>query len=68
MEHFAAGVRSDEQIAREHEGPPRDDFVEPGEHDTFAFALDPRGRLVWDSGDLEGDHLVAILSELVPDD
>ena len=32
-QHFAAGVRSDEEIAREYSGPPRDDFVAQGEHD-----------------------------------
>lgn len=28
----------------------------------------PRGRLLWDSGELDGDHLVAVLSERVSDD
>lgn len=65
---FAAGVRTEAEVAREHAGPPRDDFVAPGEHRSFAFALDARGRLVWDSGDLGGDHLVAILAERVSDD
>lgn len=66
--HFAAGVRPEADLAREREGPPRDDFVAPGEHHSFAFAVDPRGRLLWESGDLDGDHLVAVLSERVPDD
>ncbi len=66
--HFAAGVRADVELAREYEGAPREDFVAPGEHGSFAFAVDPRGRLRWESGDLAGDHLVAILSERVSDD
>ena len=66
--HFAKGVRDEADLAREYRGAPREDFVAPGEHDSFAFALDPRGRLVWDSNEIEGDHVVAILGERVPDD
>jgi len=67
-EHFATGVRPEAELAREHAGPPREDFVASGEHESFAFAVDPRGRLVWESGDLDGDHLVAVLTERVSDD
>jgi 2,5-diamino-6-(ribosylamino)-4(3H)-pyrimidinone 5'-phosphate reductase len=66
--HFASGVRDEAEVAREYNGPPRDDFVAPGEHESFAFALDPRGRLEWQSGDVAGDHVVAILDERVSDD
>lgn len=69
MEPFAGGTRSDEEVAREHAGgAPRDDFRAPGDHDSFAFAVDPSGRLAWASNDLDGDHVVAILSERVSDD
>jgi riboflavin biosynthesis pyrimidine reductase len=67
-QHFAAGARPAAELAREHEGAPREDFVAPGEHDSFALVVDPRGRLLWESGDLDGDHLVAILTERVSDD
>jgi riboflavin biosynthesis pyrimidine reductase len=66
--HFASGVRDDADVAREYAGPSRDDFVAPGEHDSFAFALDPRGKLLWESADIDGDHVVAILNERVSDD
>ncbi|HEU4630555.1 MAG TPA: RibD family protein [Gemmatimonadaceae bacterium] len=66
--HFAAGVRAEDEVAREHTGAPREDFVAPGDHESFAIAIDPRGRLVWESGELDGDHVVAILSERVSDD
>ena len=66
--HFAKGVRDEADVAREYRGAPREDFVAPGEHESFAFALDPRGRLVWDSNEIDGDHVVTILSERVPDD
>ena len=67
-EHFAQGTRSKLEIAREHKGAPREDFVAPGEHDSFAFALDPQGKLAWKTNDIDGDHVVTILSERVSDD
>ena len=66
--HFAAGVRSDGEVAQTHKGAPREDFVAPGDHDSFAFAVDSRGRLFWESADLNGDHVVAVLSERVSDE
>jgi 2,5-diamino-6-(ribosylamino)-4(3H)-pyrimidinone 5'-phosphate reductase len=68
MEAFAKHVRSDAEVARERAGGERrDDFRAPGAHDSFAFAIDPRGRLAWESNDIAGDHVVAVLSERVPD-
>lgn len=67
-EHFAQGVRSGAEVAREHHGAPRDDFRAPGEHASFAFAVDGRGRLAWKTNDIDGDHVVAVLSERVSDE
>jgi Pyrimidine reductase, riboflavin biosynthesis len=67
-QHFATGVRSDDEVAREHRGAPRESFIAPGRHDSYAFVVDPHGKLRWESGDLDGDHLVAILTERVSDD
>jgi riboflavin biosynthesis pyrimidine reductase len=67
-QHFAQRRRTAAEIAREHDGPPREDSVAPGEHESFAFALDSHGRLAWASSDIDGDHLVAILSERVSDE
>lgn len=50
------------------QGRAREDFVAPGAPDSFAFALDEHGRLAWDSNDIDGDHVVAVLSERVSDD
>jgi 2,5-diamino-6-(ribosylamino)-4(3H)-pyrimidinone 5'-phosphate reductase len=69
MEPFAKRVRSEAEVAREHAGSAlRDDFRAPGAHDSFAFAIDPGGRLAWESSDIDGDHVVAILSERVSDE
>ena len=66
--HFAAGRRADAEVARVHAGAPREDFIAPGDHDSFAIALDPLGKLVWDAGEVEGDHVVTVLTHLVSDE
>lgn len=69
MEPFAKRVRSEAEVMREHSGgAPREDFLAPGAHASFAFAVDSRGRLAWESNDIDGDHVVAIVSERVSDD
>ena len=67
-QHFAQGTRSEADVRKEHHGAPREDFVAPGEHESYAFALDEHGKLAWDSNDIDGDHVVAILSERVSDE
>lgn len=69
MEPFAGAVRSDVEVARTHRGTsPRDDHVAAGKHESFAFAVDPGGRLAWTTNDIDGDHVVAIVSERVSDE
>ncbi len=63
--HFAAGVRSNGEIADQLAEGAREDWVAPGDHDSFAIALDPLGKLRWESGDIEGDHLIVVLSNRV---
>ena len=36
--------------------------------ESYAISVDTRGKLRWSSGDLDGDHLICILSERVPED
>jgi 2,5-diamino-6-(ribosylamino)-4(3H)-pyrimidinone 5'-phosphate reductase len=67
-QHFAQGVRSDAEIAHQYHGAPREDFVAPGKHESYAFAVDTHGRLAWDTNDIDGDHVVAILCERVSDE
>jgi 2,5-diamino-6-(ribosylamino)-4(3H)-pyrimidinone 5'-phosphate reductase len=61
-QHFASGARSEAEVAREYAGAAREDFVAAGDHESYAIALDPRGRLTWESGDMDGDHVVVVLS------
>lgn len=46
---------------------PRTDFVARAGARSYAIAIDPRGRLRWESAALGGDHAVAVLTEAVPD-
>jgi 2,5-diamino-6-(ribosylamino)-4(3H)-pyrimidinone 5'-phosphate reductase len=63
MEPFAKGMRSEQEVRRKYTGrKARDDFSAPGQHESFAFAVDPSGRLAWESNNIDGDHVVAILS------
>jgi 2,5-diamino-6-(ribosylamino)-4(3H)-pyrimidinone 5'-phosphate reductase len=68
MEPFAGGLRAEAEVARQHTGAQRDDFVAAGAHDSFAFAIDASGRLAWGTNDIDGDHVVALLSERVSDE
>ena len=69
MEPFAGSVRSEGEVAREHPGSaPREDFLAPGEHDSFAFAVHASARVAWEWNYVDCDHVVAILSERVSDD
>lgn len=65
MEAFAGGVRSEDDVAREHDGAPRDDFRAPVDAAGFALAVDPSGRLAWRENEIDGDHVVAILTQRV---
>jgi riboflavin biosynthesis pyrimidine reductase len=68
MEAFAKRTRSEAEVAVGYRGPARDDFVAPGKHSSFAFAVDPVGRLAWAVNDIGGDHVVAVLTERVSED
>jgi 2,5-diamino-6-(ribosylamino)-4(3H)-pyrimidinone 5'-phosphate reductase len=68
MEPFAGAARSDADITREYVGPPRDDYIAPGDHESFAVAIDPSGRLAWKENNIDGDDVVAVLTERVSDE
>lgn len=67
-QHFSQRTRPDLDVVQQYHGPPRDDFGAPGRHESYAFAVDTHGRLAWETNDIEGDHVVAILCERVSDE
>jgi riboflavin biosynthesis pyrimidine reductase len=69
MEPFAGKVRPDADVARRHTGTAaRLDFIAPGQFDSYAVAVDPKGKLAWTSAEIEGDHVVTVVGRGVSDD
>jgi hypothetical protein len=48
QQHFAQGTRAEAEVMKEHKGAPREDFIAPGKHESYAFALDEHGKLALD--------------------
>lgn len=44
---------------------PKTDFVAPHARSNYAIALDPSGKLYWQTNVIDGDHVVAVLTEQV---
>jgi riboflavin biosynthesis pyrimidine reductase len=66
MEPYAGKARVPARRNREHIA--REDFI--AEHDTssYAIAIDPSGKLTWRASDIDGEHVITILTEAVSDD
>lgn len=64
MEPYA-GKASVPRRTKEHI--PRTDFIAPHASKSFAIAIDPSGKLRWTKSDIDGEHVITILSESVPD-
>lgn len=47
---------------------PRKDFVAEHEASSYAIAIDPQGKLRWTKSDIDGEHVIAILTQQVSDD
>jgi 2,5-diamino-6-(ribosylamino)-4(3H)-pyrimidinone 5'-phosphate reductase len=66
MEPMSGRVRSEDEVSRQNESEVfRDDFVAPGDFESYAIAVDPSGKLAWQSADVDGDHVIAIVSSRV---
>jgi 2,5-diamino-6-(ribosylamino)-4(3H)-pyrimidinone 5'-phosphate reductase len=46
---------------------PRTDFVARSDARSYAIAIDPSGKLRWESSSLDGEHVVTVLTEGVQD-
>jgi len=46
---------------------PRKDFVASHDASSFAIAIDPSGKLTWRENNIDGEHVIAILTERVSD-
>jgi riboflavin biosynthesis pyrimidine reductase len=46
---------------------PRTDFVARSEAPSYAIAIDPHGKLRWESGSIDEEHVITVLTEQVTD-
>ena len=46
---------------------PRKDFVASHDTSSFAIAIDPSGKLTWRENNIDGEHVITILTERVSD-
>jgi riboflavin biosynthesis pyrimidine reductase len=66
MEPYAGKTRVP---TRKNRAPiPREDFVADHDAESYAIAIDPSGKLTWQKGDIDGEHVITILTEAVSDD
>jgi 2,5-diamino-6-(ribosylamino)-4(3H)-pyrimidinone 5'-phosphate reductase len=65
MEPYAGKARVPARKSREPI--PREDFVAPHDGKTYAIAIDPSGKLRWEAGDIDGEHVITVLTEAVTD-
>jgi riboflavin biosynthesis pyrimidine reductase len=47
---------------------PRRDFIAQPDAKSYAIAIDPSGKLTWRSNAIDGEHVITVLSQRVPDD
>lgn len=66
MEPYAGKARVPRRASRERIA--RRDFVAPHAATSYAIAIDPSGKLRWSRSDIDGEHVIAILTESVSDD
>ena len=66
MEPYAGKTRV--PVRKNREPIPREDFIAPHDAKTYAIAIDPSGKLTWQKSDIDGEHVITILTEKVSDD
>lgn len=66
MEPYAGKARVPQRKRREPI--PREDFVADHDTSSYAIAIDPSGKLTWRRSDIDGEHVITILTESVSDD
>ncbi|HEY2324110.1 MAG TPA: dihydrofolate reductase family protein [Thermoanaerobaculia bacterium] len=65
MEPYAGKARIPRRTSREPLT--RTDFVAPHDAESYAIAIDPSGKLRWSKNDIDGEHVITVLTEGVSD-
>jgi 2,5-diamino-6-(ribosylamino)-4(3H)-pyrimidinone 5'-phosphate reductase len=63
MEPYAGKAR----VPRSSKKIARTDFIAEHDAESYAIAIDPSGKLTWKSNDIDGEHVITILTERVSD-
>ena len=66
MEGYAHGGKSETILTTE--SIPKIDYVASHTSTSYAIAIDPSGKLQWQANAIDGDHIIAVLTEHVPND
>ena len=66
MEPYAGKARIPARKTREPIA--REAFVAEHDAESYAIAVDPSGKLKWNASDIDGEHVITILTEAVSDD
>jgi hypothetical protein len=66
MEPYAGKARVPKRRSRR--AIPREDFIAPHDATSYAIAIDPSGKLTWREADIDGEHVITVLTEAVSDD
>jgi len=65
MEPYAGKARIPARKTRQ--AIPRTDFIARRDAESYAIALDPSGKLAWESSSIDEEHVITVLTEAVPD-
>jgi 2,5-diamino-6-(ribosylamino)-4(3H)-pyrimidinone 5'-phosphate reductase len=66
MEPYAGKARV--PVRKNRERIAREDFIAPHDATSYAIAIDPSGKLTWRASDIDGEHVITILTEAVSND
>lgn len=66
MEPYAGKARV--PVRKSRERIPRNDFIADHTSSSYAIAVDPSGKLKWRAADIDGEHVITVLTEKVSDD
>lgn len=65
MEPYAGKSRVPKRKSREPIA--REDFIAPHDSESYAIAIDPSGKLTWKENNIDGEHVITVLTEDVSD-
>jgi 2,5-diamino-6-(ribosylamino)-4(3H)-pyrimidinone 5'-phosphate reductase len=65
MQPYAGNARIPARKTREPIA--REDYVAPHAATSYAIAIDPSGKLRWSANDIDGEHVITVLTEEVSD-